>query len=46
LNPLWRHPNLNADRAFDLEQVARGDSQGQQGLIETFGSSFWIRMKG
>jgi hypothetical protein len=44
MSPLWRHPNLNGDRVFDLEQIARGDSEGQERLIETFGSSFWIRI--
>lgn len=47
MNPLWRHANMNGDRVFGLEQIVRGEADAQQrnqGLVETFGSSFWIRI--
>lgn len=47
INPLWQHPSLNGDRLFDLDPIVQGNTEGKQrnrGLVETFGSSFWIRI--
>jgi hypothetical protein len=48
IQPLWQHPDLNGDRKVDLlDKINDAFSEAPQffDLIDTHGSSFWIKMR-